>query len=90
MEISVLFCFVKGEKSLVIQMEISSIELKKKSRPRGGVKAGDKNLHHLLGSGRTILEKEMATHSNILARRIPWTEEPGGLQSIESQRVRHH
>ena len=31
----------------------------------------------------------MATHSNILAWRIPWTEEPGGLQSIGSQRVRH-
>ena len=35
------------------------------------------------------LEKEMATHSNILAWRIPWTEEPGGLQSMGSQRVRH-
>ena len=33
------------------------------------------------------LEKEMATHSSILARRIPWTEEPGGLQSMGSQRV---
>ena len=33
----------------------------------------------------SILEKEMATHSNILAWRIPWTEEPGGLQSIRSQ-----
>ena len=33
------------------------------------------------------LEKEMATHSNILAWRLPWTEEPGGLQSIGSQRV---
>ena len=31
----------------------------------------------------------MATHSNILAWRIPWTEEPGGLQSMGSQRVRH-
>ena len=31
----------------------------------------------------------MATHSSILAWRIPWTEEPGGLQSIGSQRVRH-
>ena len=31
------------------------------------------------------LEKEMATHSNILAWRIPWTEEPGGLQSMELQ-----
>ena len=35
------------------------------------------------------LEEEMATHSRILAWRIPWTEEPGGLQSIESQRVGH-
>ena len=31
----------------------------------------------------------MATHSNILARIIPWTEEPGGLQSMGSQRVGH-
>ena len=31
----------------------------------------------------------MATHSSILARRIPWTEEPGELQSMGSQRVRH-
>ena len=36
-----------------------------------------------------LLEKEMATHSSILARRIPWMEEPGGLQSTGSQRVRH-
>ena len=35
------------------------------------------------------LEKEMATHSSILAWRIPWTEEPGGLESMASQRVRH-
>ena len=35
------------------------------------------------------LEKGMATHSNILALRIPWTGEPGGLQSMGSQRVRH-
>ena len=35
------------------------------------------------------LEEEMATLSSILAWRIPWTEEPGGLQSMESQRVRH-
>ena len=35
------------------------------------------------------LEKGMATHSSILVWRIPWTEEPGGLQSMESQRVRH-
>ena len=36
-----------------------------------------------------MVEKEMATHSSILAWRIPWIEEPGGPQSIGSQRVRH-
>ena len=35
------------------------------------------------------LEEGMATHSNILAWRIPWTEEPSGLQSMGLQRVRH-
>ena len=35
------------------------------------------------------LEKEMATHSSALAWEIPWTEEPGGLQSMGSQRVGH-
>ena len=35
------------------------------------------------------LEKGMATHSRILAWRIPWTEEPGGLPSMGSQRVRY-
>ena len=39
--------------------------------------------------GEDLLEKEMATHSSILARKIPWTEEPGRLQSMESQRVGH-
>ena len=34
-----------------------------------------------------LLEKEMATHSSILAWKIPWMEEPGGLQSMGSQRV---
>ena len=37
-----------------------------------------------------LLEKEMATHSSILAWRIPWTEEPGGLQTMGSQRVRRN
>ena len=36
------------------------------------------------------LEKGMATHSSTLAWRIPWTEKPGGLQSMGSQRVRHN
>ena len=36
------------------------------------------------------LEKEMATHSSILAWRIPWTEKSGRLQAMDSQRVRHN
>ena len=39
--------------------------------------------------GEYPLEKEMATHSSTLAWRIPWTEEPGGLQSMGSQIVGH-
>ena len=38
--------------------------------------------------GEDLLEKEMATHSSLLAWRIPWTEESGRLQSMGSQRVR--
>ena len=41
-------------------------------------------------SQEDTLEKEMATHSRILAWEIPWTEEPGGLQSTGLQRVRHN
>ena len=37
-----------------------------------------------------LLEKKMATHSNILAWKIPWMEEPGRLQSMGSQRVGHN
>ena len=48
--------------------------------------AGDAGL--IPGSGRS-LEEDKETHSSILAWRIPWTEEPGGLQSIGSQKVRH-
>ena len=43
----------------------------------------------ILGSGRSP-EKEMATHSNILAWKVPWTEEPDVLQSIGLQIVRHN
>ena len=39
--------------------------------------------------GEDPLEKEMATHSSILAWEIPWTEESGGLQSMGSQRIEH-
>ena len=37
-----------------------------------------------------VLEEFMATHSSVLSWRVPWAEEPGGLQSMESQRVRHN
>ena len=40
--------------------------------------------------GEDLLEKEMATHSSILAWKIPWMEEPGRLQSMGSQRVGHY
>jgi len=40
--------------------------------------------------GEDPLEKGMTIHSSILAWRIPWTEEPAGLQSMGSQRVRHN
>ena len=40
-------------------------------------------------SWEDLLKKEMATHSSILAWKTPWREEPGGLQSMGSQRVRH-
>ena len=45
---------------------------------------------HVQALGRKDpLEEEMATRSSILAWRIPWTEEPGGLQSMGSQKVGH-
>ena len=51
------------------------------------------NLEHtmfcLIRKYYLVVEKEMATHSSILAWRIPWTEEPGGLLSIGSHRVGH-
>ena len=59
---------------------------------------GAQRLKHLPGIQETWvlslgredpLEKEMATHSSTLAWRIPWREEPGRLQSMGSQRVRH-
>ena len=53
-----------------------------------------KNLPAYIGDLRDTgcedpFKKEMATHSGILAWRIPWTEEPGGLQSIVLQIIRH-
>ena len=54
-----------------------------------GVARGGHNLVTKLLLLKFTLEKEVATHSNILAWRIPWTEEPGELQSMGSQRVGH-
>ena len=51
--------------------------------------SGDSDSIPRLKKGLSSLEKEMATHSSILTWNIPWTEEPGGLQSMGSQRVGH-
>ena len=52
--------------------------------------AGDvRDMGSILGR-EDPLEEDMAPHSSILAWRIPWTEEPGGLQSMRSQRVGHN
>ena len=57
-----------------------------------------KNLHASAGDARDLgsipewgrsPEEDMVTHSSILAWRVPWTEEPGGLHSLRSQRVGH-
>ena len=64
----------------------SQVALVVKNPPANAGDARDTGL--IPGSGRS-LEKDMATHSSILAWRIPWTKEPGGLQSIVSQRIGH-
>ena len=51
--------------------------------------AGDVRDTGSIPGSEDTLEEGMTTHSSILAWRIPWTEEPGGLQSTESQRVRN-
>ena len=64
-----------GEASLVAHM-VKNLPAMQETRVRSVGREG-------------ALEKGMATHSIILAWRIPWTEEPGRLQSIGSQRIRH-
>ena len=67
-------------------MGASQVMLVVKNPP---VNAGDiRDVGSIPGLGRS-LEVRMATHSSILAWRMPWREEPGGLQSIGSQRVGH-
>ena len=78
-----IICFISGEKekgsnlraSLVAQM-VKNLHVMQKTWVQS------------LGQ-EDPLEKGLATHSSILAWRIPWTEEPGGLQSMGSQRVKH-
>ena len=63
------------------------VKKKKKNLPAN---AGDtRDMSSIPGSGNP-LEEEMATHSSILFRNSPWTEESSGLQSLGSQRVGHN
>ena len=64
----------------------SQVALVVKNPPATAGKVKDLSL--IPGLGRSSGGGDMATHSSILAWRIPWTEEPGRLQSIGSQRVR--
>ena len=65
----------------------SQVSLVVKNPPANAGDVRDTDL--IPGLGRS-LEEGMATHSSVLAWRIPWTEEPGGLQSMGSQRVVHN
>ena len=60
--------------------------IKKKNPPDN---AGEQEMQVRFLGGEDPLEEGMATQSSIRAWRIPWTEEPGGVLSMESQRVRH-
>jgi len=51
--------------------------------------AGDQEMQFQFLGQEDPLEEETATHSSVVARIIPWTEKPGELQSMGSQRVRH-
>ena len=64
----------------------SQVSLVVKNPPANAGDVRDTDL--IPGLGRS-LEEGMATHSSVLAWRIPWTEEPGGLQSMGSQRFGH-
>ena len=76
-----------------IQINILSFTINQIGFPGGSVvknpPAKQETWVLLLLGWEDALEKEMATHSSILAWRIPWTEEPGGLCSIGLQRVGH-
>ena len=65
----------------------SQVELMVENLPAN---SGDRGDTSLIPGQETPLEEAMATHSRILAWRIPWTEEPGSLCSMGSRRVRHY
>ena len=80
-------CHGPMEKACTIKLQGAfQVALVVKNPP---AKAGDVRDVGSIPGSEDPLEKEMATHSSILALRILWTEEPGGLQSMGSQRVRH-
>ena len=68
-------------------MRASQVVIVEKNPPAN---AGDIRDAGLIPGSEDPLEEGMATHSSTLAWRIPWTEKPGGLRSIGSQRVRHN
>ena len=71
---------------MVLSSRASQVALEVKKLPAN---AGDsRDSGSILGSGKIPLEEDMVTHSSILAWRIPWTEEPGRLQSVGSKGVR--
>ena len=68
-------------------MRASQVVIVEKNPPAN---AGDIRDAGLIPGSEDPLEEGMATHTSTLAWRIPWTEKPGGLRSIGSQRVRHN
>ena len=75
-----------GSQTISATFGASQVALVVKNPPTN---AGDMEEMWVRSLGWEDLEAGMVTHSSILARRTPWTEEPGGLQSIGSQRVGH-
>ena len=67
---------------------VKNLPIKKKNRPASV--EGIRVVGLIPGSGISLEEYPMATHSSILAWRVPWIDEPGGLQSIGLQRVGHN
>ena len=81
-------CQCMAKLSQYCKIIILLLKLIKKKKPSGS--AGDiRDRGSIPGSGKS-LGGGHETHSSILAWRIPWTEEPGRLQSVESQRVGHN